>query len=229
MTGVYAICQLSLDPLTWDSVVAVGLFGVAVLAALARWWYRHTEPGRTFEMVFEAHPFFHVPAQGENRARKKSGEVHAGARSALVLPIHVTAKKPVSVPSCSCRLVGRQLRPGLFRLWRWTPPHPGIAFVTNIWDAEHEALNKQRPFGTYYRPSPIATLNNEGGYTVTYSAPLKLLAKDSLWFRVVVIVSKNWDGYLEFSGPAMDGRRASTQRGVKLRRSTVQEEDPQTR
>ena len=217
--------QLALDPLTWDSVVAVALFSLAVLAALGRAWYRHTEPGRSFGMVFQTHPYFHVPERGKNKPRKKSGNVDADASTEVVLHTRVLAKKPVTVSSCSCRLVGRQLRPRLFGLWCWIPPKPQIAFVTNIWDAEHEKLNKQRRFGIAFRPSPTAALNNEGGYTVEYSEPLQLLAGDSLWFRVVVAVFRNWNGYLEFSGPSPDGRRAFTQRSVKLRRSKSDKED----
>jgi hypothetical protein len=216
MTEAFASPPLSLDPLTWDSVVAVGLFGLAVSAGLLRAWYRHTEPGRTFDMVFQRHPYF---AEGENEPRKRSGEVDAGADTDVELHVCVIAKKPLPLASCSFRLAGRRLHPRLFRLWRWVPPHPSVAFVTNIWDAEHEKLGKQRPFGTHYRPSPTANLNDEGGYTVTYSEPLELLAGHSLWFRVIVTVFSKWDGYLEFSGPAVDGRRAFTQRGVKLRRS----------
>ena len=208
--------QIELDPATWDSVVTVGLWLIGVLGFLALVTYRRTEPGRTFGVTFQVHPYFQVPEEAGNESTKKWEQPTPPGQSDVTLHVRVTANKPVSLSSCSCRLVGRQLRPGIFRLWRWIPPSPKVAFVTNIWDAEWERQSATNPL-QHYRPSPVARLNSDGvGYTVTYSEPLRLLAGESLWFRVIVTVFRDWEGYLEFSGPAPDGRQASAYRRVKL-------------
>jgi len=213
--------DLALDPLTWDSVVAAGLFGLTVLWALARFSYRHTDTDRTYAAYFRQHPYFAPLGRPNGQERKETlctdglAEVHT----------QIVCKKAVSLRSCSFRLVDRRFRPHLFGLRRWAPVPPRIAFVTNVWDAEWER-GRKHPLRTSYRPSPVANLNDTGGYTVSYSEPLSLLATESLWFRVIVDVQRNSQGYLEFEGPAPDGRPARTHMRVVLRR---QESEPEAR
>jgi hypothetical protein len=205
--------QLTLDPLTWDSVVAVGLFVLALLGTVARFWYRCTEPGRTYAMYFQQHPYF-APS-GQSNRREKGVEI--ATKEQAELHVHIACKKAVSLGSCSFRLVDRQFRPRPFGLWRWNPASPRIAFVTNVWDADWEK-RRQQPLRIDYKPSPTASPNDIGGYTVSYSEPLALLAGSPLWFRVIVDVRDSWRGHLEFEGPAPDGRHARTCRHVVLRK-----------
>lgn len=213
VSGVYMIYQLTLDPLTWDSVVAIGLFGLALLWAVGQFWYRSTEPGRIYAMYFQRHPYF-APIGQPNR-REKSAEI--ATKELGELHVHMACKKAVSLVSCSFRLVDRQFRPHPFGLWCWSPASPRIAFVTNVWDADWEK-RRQQPLHIDYKPSPTASPNDTGGYTVSYSEPLPLLAASPLWFRVIVDVRDNWQGHLEFEGPTPDGRHARAYRHVVLRK-----------
>lgn len=212
-SGIYMVYQLALDPLTWDSAVAVGLFGLAILWAVAQFWYRSTEPGRTYTVFFQQHPYF-APIGQSNRP-KKGAKIATKERAEL--HVHIACKKAVSLGSCSFRLVDRQFRPRAFGLWCWNPVSPRIAFVSNVWDADWEK-RRQQPLHIDYKPSPTANLNDIGGYTVSYSEPLPLLAGSPLWFRVIVDVRDSWRGYLEFEGPAPNGRYARTYRHIVLKK-----------
>ena len=212
-SGAYMTYQLTLDPLTWDSVVAAGLFGLALLWAVAQFWYRCTEPARTYAMYFQQHPYF-API-GQSNRREKRAEI--ATKELGELHVHIACKRAVSLGSCSFRLVDRQFRPRPFGLWCCNPASPRIAFVTNVWDADWEK-RRQQPLHIDYKPSPTANLNDIGGYTVSYSEPLPLLAGSPLWFRVIVNVRDSWRGLLEFEGPTPDGRHARSYRHIVLRK-----------
>lgn len=225
MLGVYAVFQMALDPMTWDSVVAIGLWLTGVSGFLGLVVYRRTEAGRTYGVDFQQHPYF-APLGQPNTPEKKT-ERTADADNLTEIHVHVMCRKAVSLQSCSFRLVDRAFEPRLFRLWRWTKVRASIVYVTNVWDAEHERLGKMHLFGISYRPSPTANINDEGGYTVTYSEPLSILVGSSLRFRVIAHVTDDWSGHLEFTGPAPDGRHAHTYRRIVLKRTGSHIEDCQ--
>lgn len=51
--GVYAVMQISIEPITWDSAVAVGLFLVATIPPLVIWVVKKNRKGRIFEPVYQ--------------------------------------------------------------------------------------------------------------------------------------------------------------------------------
>jgi hypothetical protein len=216
--GGYAVYQLKLDPLTWDSVVAVVLFGLAVLGAAVAWWYRKTEPGRTYAMFFQKHPQSAM-AGDKNEPRKKSGEVYPGAEGHIVLWVCVKVNKGVRIEKCSFRLVSRHLRPRLGRLWRWDDVEQSVASVVRLWDASYEALHKNWGSVTMRGGSSRENPDDPRQHVMLYPLDWQVFIGNPRWFRVIITAEKEYDGYLEFEGPAMNGRSARTQRSVKLRPS----------
>jgi hypothetical protein len=210
--------QLPLDPLTWDSAVAVGLFAVAVLGAAARWWYQKTEPGRTYAIFFHKHPQL-ATAVDDNEPRNNSGEVYADAEGIIDLPVCVSSKKGMLPDSCSFRLVERQLRPRFGQLWQWKCADPCVASVAGLWDASREALKKLRRYVIMPGGSSVEDPGG-GGYSMVYPQPWQTYAGNPRWVRVAIRISERWNGYLEFEAPTPDGRLARTHRSVRLRPST---------
>ena len=207
------VLGLDLDPLTWDSVVAV--VAIAVPAIMLFWW-RRTEPGRTYDLIFERHPHFESPDSLAANPPKRSAKLVQNLRGANVVAyVRIRAKKGIALDRCTFKLVERSFRPRMVRVWRWRRTRPRLAFVTNVWDAGVEASDKQRLSGGLTRP--LVELDPESGaYCVTYPDGRRLLAGESLWFRVIIGFSKPWEGFLEFCAPSLDGRPACTHRGVRL-------------
>ena len=217
-SGGYAVYQLALDPLTWDSVVAVTLFGLAVLGGAVGWWYQKTEPGRTYAMFFQKHPQLAM-AGDENEPRKNSGQVYADAERIIDLPVCVKVNKGVLIDKCSFRLVTRHVSPGFGRFWRWDGADPSLAAVVQLWDASYEALRKKRAHIMMAGGSNLEDPDDPGRYMMLYFSPWQVSVGNPRWFRVIIRIEEKWDGYLEFEGPAPNGRSARTQRSVKLRPS----------
>jgi hypothetical protein len=213
--GGCAVYQLALDPLTWDSVVAVGLFALAVLGAAVGWWYQKTEPGRTYAVFFQKHPQFATTGD-KNEPRKKSGEVYPGGEGHIVLWVCVKLNKGVRIEKCSFRLVTRHLSPGFGRFWRWDGVDPSLASIVKLWDASYEAFHSKLIMA---RGSSREDPDDPARYMMLYASPWHNIIGNPRWIRVIVRVQEKWDGYLEFEGPAPNGRSACTHRSVKLRPS----------
>ena len=221
---VFLIYLLKLDPLSWDAVVTVIVVIVAGVISLALYVVRQTEPGRTYNLVYQQHP---ETAKYSGEEKLEPVAVEGGGHATLY--VHITARRPISVSALSFRLVERRFRPHWLGIWRMIAPHPSAASVNNVWDNGWELENKPRSFGTG-EPQPTARLNENHGYTVRYASPKDLLVGDSLWYRVIVGIadmqSKGWQGLLEFQGPSSAGHPVYKRRKVRIEKSTPREQVP---
>jgi len=199
--------------MTWDSVVALGLFALAALASAIAFYRRWTAPARAYSLSFQQHPS--TAAFGDANEPKSSADATTGIDGLVGLHARVEVKSGTTLSTCSFRLVERKWRVGLVP-WRWETVKSRFSFVTNLWDADQEAEEKRNPYS--HSPRPTARLNNDGGYTMQFPFPKSVFVGDLLWFRVIINVQTDCKGHLEFQGPTQDGRWGHSRRSVAFKR-----------
>lgn len=202
---VGALLALSAEALITIAVTVL-LAAIAGVCGLARYWWRATEPGRTYAVGFGG---------------RKTADAKKNREGLVELRVTVEAKKPVITSMHSFRLVTRHLSPRINRIWRWEDAPTDTVAVCRIWDAELEqrrqtAKKSGNPFGG--GPERFtASMVRDGCWVAEY--PLRAVATQSSFeYRVIIKIHSReiWRGFLEFSGGGKDGRMSRTQRGVTL-------------
>ena len=213
------VFQLAIDPISWDSFIAIGLFALAGLISFSIFWYRSHTPRRTFQLDFQQHPLS-VPIALSN-GPQRTATVGAEPDGLAELHAHITAIRAATIGKLKFSLIERRRahyslwRPLTFRIWKSVRPSQGV-FITNLWDADWEATHKQ----TVHRiitPQPVAS-PYDYGYLMEFHNPKTLIVGECLWIRVIVDVRNDWDGHLEFEAPAADGKWANARRRISLRK-----------
>ena len=200
--------------------IAISLLGGVVIIVIGI--RKKTEPSRMYDLSFlDGSSGSFPPGYVYNQAFSKKITAKSETDGLAVMLVRIRARQGVDIESIGFRLVNRRWfpsRPNPFPLWMWQGVRPSTegVFVTNLWDAEWEREQSINHF-RLTRGQPHALADESGGYRLSFcQGKLRMLARDSLWIRVIVDVSNNWAGHLEFQGPSQDQQRAYTRRSVVI-------------
>lgn len=106
--GVWVIYILSLNPLSWDAPVAVGLFVIAVLPGVFRFVGTRIRSRTLFRVNYEPHPNV---TNGVLNVQTSGDMQDCGITLELTLNTHVTF--------ASLKFEGEGLAPEIVNLWDW--------------------------------------------------------------------------------------------------------------
>ena len=224
-TLVYNSLNLGIDytnQITLGELIAIAISFLGGFALLILWVRKKNAPSRMYDLSFldgssGSFPPGYVYSQPFRYNTTTTSETNGIAE----IRARVRALQGVDIEEIGFRLVNRNWcpsRPSPFPLWMWQGVRPSTegVFVTNLWDAEWEREQSIDPH-RLARGQPHSLPDDSGGYRLNFGqARRRILARDSLWIRVIIQAGANWNGHLEFQGPSQDQQRAYRRRHVTL-------------